>query len=103
MSAGIKKLDYFHMLFCIASQTFRYSEINTLYIKNTDVMGKVSTQLGSKHHYPSTHQGYSSSRKGIGGRKMKKQDATPKTSSTYFDKLLQKQRGLFYLFLYFRP
>ena len=66
-------------------------------------MGKLSTQLGSKHRYPSTHQGYSSSRKGICGRKRKKQNATPKTSSTYFNKLLQKQRGLFYLFLYFRP
>ena len=41
--------------------------------------------------------------KGVGGRNRKKQDATPKTSSTYFDKLLQKQTGLFYLFLYFRP
>ena len=61
-------------------------------------MGKVSTQLGSKQSYPSTRQSYSSSRKGIGGRKRKKQDATPKTSSTYFDKLLQKQTGLFYFF-----
>ena len=60
MSAAIKKLDYFHMLFYVASQTFRYSEINTLYIKNTDVMGKVSTQLGSKHRYPSTRRSYSS-------------------------------------------
>ena len=74
-----------------------------MYIKNTDVMGKLSTQLGSKHRYPSTHQSYSSSRKGIGGRKRKKQDATPKILSTYFDKLLRKQTGLFYLFLYFRP
>ena len=53
-------------------------------------MGKVWTQLGSKHRYPSTRQSYSSSQKGIGGRKRKKQDATPKTSSTNFDKLLQK-------------
>ena len=110
MSAAIKKawllsyaLLYSIVIIHIDKKTFRYSEINTLYIKNTNVMGKVSTQLGSKHHYPSTHQGYSSSRKGIGGRKMKKQDATPKTSSTYFDMLLQKQRGLFYVFLYFRP
>ena len=72
----------------IDKKTFRYSEINTLCIKNTNVMGKVSTQLGSKHRYPSTHQSYSSSRKVIGGWKRKKQDATPKTSSTYFDKFV---------------
>ena len=66
-------------------------------------MGKVSTQLGSKHHYPSTRQSYSSSPIGIVGRKRKKQEATPKTLSTYFDELLQKQTGLFYFFLYFRP
>ena len=66
-------------------------------------MGKVSTQLGSKHSYLSTHQSYSSSQKSIGGRKRRKQDATPKTLSTYFDKLLQKQTGFFYFFLYFRP
>ena len=57
MSAAIKKLDYFHMLFYIVlyviipidKKTFRYSEINTLHIKNTNVMGKVSVQLLSKH------------------------------------------------------
>ena len=56
----------------IDKKTFRYSEINTLYFKNTNVMGKVSTQLGRKHRYPSTCQSYSSSWKGIGGRKRKK-------------------------------
>ena len=57
MSAAIKKLDYFHMLFYIIlyaiihidKKTFRYSEINTLHIKNTNVMGKVLAQLLSKH------------------------------------------------------
>ena len=62
MSAAIKKLDYFHMLFYIVlyviipidKKTFCYSEINTLHIKNTNVMGKVSVQLLSKHRQPST-------------------------------------------------
>ena len=84
-------------------KNFRYSEINTLYIKNTNVVGKVSTQLGSKYCYPSTCQSFSSSWKGIGERKRKKQDATLKPLSTYFDKLLQKQTGLFYFFLFFCP
>ena len=82
------------MIIHIDRKTFRYSEINTLHIKNTNAMRKVLTQLGSKYRYPSTRQSYSSSRKGIGGRKRKKQDATPKTSSTYFGKLLQKQTDL---------
>ena len=30
-------------------------------------MGNVSTELGSKHRYVSTHQSYSISREGIGG------------------------------------
>ena len=59
-------------------------------------MGKSSTQLGSKHQYPCNRQSYSSSRKGIGGRKKKKQETIPKTSSAYFDKLLQKQKFLIY-------
>ena len=88
------------LLYCNHSywqKNFRYSEINT-YIKNTNVLGKVSTQLGSKYCYPSTCQSYSSSWKGIGERKRKKQGATLKSLSTYFDKLLQKQTGFFLLF-----
>ena len=43
MSAAIKKLDYFHVLFYIViihiyKNFFRNSKINTLYIKNTNVM-----------------------------------------------------------------
>ena len=94
----------YHIVIIHIGKKTIHLEISTLYIKNTNVMGKVLTQLGSKHHYPSTHQSYcSSSRKGIGRRKRKKQHATPKNLCAYFDKLLQKQTGLFYFFLYFCP
>ena len=57
-------------------------------------MGKnEKNQIGKSHNYPSQRKPYSSTRKGIGGRKKKvATDATISSAPTYFDKQLKKQK-----------
>ena len=50
-------------------------------------------QIGKSHIYPSQRKLYSSTRKGISGRKKKvATDSTISSAPTYFDKQLKKQK-----------
>ena len=57
-------------------------------------MGKnEKNQISKSHIYPSQRKPYSSTRKGIGGRKKKvATDSTISSAPTYFDKQLKKQK-----------
>ena len=58
------------------------------------VMGKnEKNQISKSHNYPSQRKPYSSTRKGIGGRKKKvATDLTILSAPIYFDKQLKKQK-----------
>ena len=57
-------------------------------------MGKnEKNQIGKSHNYPSQRKPYSSTRKGIGGRKKKvATDSTISSGLTYSDKQLKKEK-----------